>query len=122
MISSKVSIKNMVQIIRSPQHKSLVAKVSLFAFVIEIVSIVINRTLLVKHLLASLLLSEVSAVLFFGLLGLAGLIVIVRRELPQVIVVHGRLAVVNGFIWCIISWILMLRYIYALAIDILRLI
>ena len=60
MISSKVSIKNMVQIIRSPQHKSLVAKVSLFAFVIEIVSIVINRTLLVKHLLASLLLSEVA--------------------------------------------------------------
>lgn|SRR5215212_5226467 len=120
MTTNNSFAKNIIQIIRSPRHKSLVAKVSLFAFVIEVISIFINKTILNNNTIPSLLLSEISAVLFFGLLGLAGLIVVIRRELPQVIVVHGRLAIVNGFIWCVISWLLMLRYIYALVTDIMK--
>ena len=120
MTTNNSFAKNIIQIIRSPRHKSLVAKVSLFAFVIEVISIFINKTILNNNTIPSLLLSEISAVLFFGLLGLAGLIVVIRRELQQVIVVHGRLAIVNGFIWCVISWLLMLRYIYALVTDIMK--
>lgn len=121
MTTNSVSTKNILEIIRSPRHKSLVAKISLFAFTIEVISILINKTVLNNDTIASLLLSEIGAVVFFGLLGLAGLIVVIRQELQQVIVVHGRLAIVNGLIWCAISWLLMLRYIYALVIDIMKL-
>ncbi|HAV76614.1 MAG TPA: hypothetical protein DCX53_04590 [Anaerolineae bacterium] len=103
--------------VRSHHNKYLSAKLSLSAFALQIIVISINRQLLTENELASLLLSEVGAIAFFGILGLAWLVVATRRELPQVAIFRGKFAVINGLFWFIVSWALMIRFIYLLFVD-----
>lgn len=115
------SIRNIIQGIRSPKNKYLVAKISFSAFAIQVVIFVFDKYLRDYSDAASLLLSDLGTIAFFGLLGLAGLIVVIRQELPQVVTIRGKWAVINGVLWLVVAWTLMIIYIYFLLVDIMKL-
>lgn len=94
------------------------AEVSLIAFVVHILIIVINNIFLANNEFISLIVSEIGTIAFFGILGLAGLIVAIKQEFPQAVMIRGKWAVINGIIWCAVSWLLMLRYFYYLITDV----
>jgi len=57
---------------------------------------------------------RVSGMITFFLLGCAGLVIMIRQEFRQLVIIRGRLAQVAGFILWIINWYLVLaiaRYI-----------
>lgn len=111
-------LQSLFRFIRSPGQKDLVAYISLVAFGVKfLVSITINSITNQDSVLL-VFLPELGSILFFCILGLAGMIVIIRKELPQAIVVRGNMAVVIGLIWLVISWLLMCRALYLLAVDV----
>jgi len=121
MSTNKTSLQDLLIRIRSAQQKNLVAKISLFAFALQLIATIIDDTLLDRNTIESLILSEISAIAFFGFLGLAGLIVIIRKEMPQAITIRGKSAIIFGLIWCGISWSLTIRYIFLFIKDIVKL-
>ena len=70
MTTNTSFLQNIVNVVRSPQGESLDAKVSLFAFVIQLVVLVINKTLLKNHEVESLIFSEIGAIVFLEFLDL----------------------------------------------------
>lgn len=121
MSINKTSVQDLLLRIRSPQQKNLVAKISLSAFALQLMATLINDRFLRNNAIQSLIFSETSAIAFFGILGLAGFIVMIRKEMPQVITIRGTGAIIFGLIWCGISWSLAIRYIYFLINDITKL-
>ena len=111
----------LIRNIKFTKHKYLVAKISAFAFAILFFTIIIAKTLLVNDEVRSMILVEFGAVSFFAIQGIAGLIVAIQQKLSQAITIRGKTAVINGMVWCTISFFLMLRYIYAFITDLFRL-
>lgn len=104
--------------LRSTQYEFLPAKIGLLAFAIGFLLYVLNNTLFKYDAIGSLICSRTGAVTFCGLLGLAGFVVMIRRELRQVVVIRGKLAMFYGLIWCVISWSLAIHYMFLLFSDI----
>lgn len=84
-----IFIKNIIKKIHIPNRKYLVAEISLIAFVVHIFIIIIDNIFLKNNETISLIVSEIGAIAFFGILGLAGLIVAIKQELPQVVIIQG---------------------------------
>jgi hypothetical protein len=105
--------------LRSPQKESLAAKISLLAFALGmLLPILLNNTLFKDNAATSLISSRIGAIIFCGLLGLAGFVVMIRGELHQIIVIRGKAAKFYGLIWCVFMWSLAFRYIILLVSDI----
>jgi len=120
MVSSSNIFHNIIHDIQSPKQESLVVKLSLIAFAIKVGTSIIVNLLNQYGVTTTMLVSKAGVIVFFCVLGMAGVVVIIRQELPQAIVVRGKTAVVYGLIWFIVSWVLMIRYIYLLAVDIME--
>ena len=98
---------------RSPKNKTLSARISMLAFGIAIFTLIINKIIIPQTSFILLVSSYVGGIIFWWLLGFAGLVVAIRRELQQIILIKGNLAVFYGVLWCLFSWSLSL-YIFTL--------
>jgi hypothetical protein len=104
--------------LRSTQYEFLPAKIGLLAFAVGFLFYILNNTLFKYDAIGSLIGSRIGAITFCGLLGLAGFVVMIRGELHQVVVIRGKLAMLYGLIWCVISWSLATYYVFLLFSDI----
>jgi hypothetical protein len=111
-------IQDLIIKIRSPKNEFLATKIGILAFALGLILYIINTTLFKNSEIASLVTSRLLAIIFCGLLGLDGFVVMIRKELHQIIIIRGHLAVFYGLVWCVIAWSLALYYIYLFINDI----
>jgi hypothetical protein len=104
--------------IRSVQNRFLVAKISFIAVAFGYLVLVVYDTIFISNGFSAHISKLLGAVVFFALLGLAGFVVTLREELPQVVTIHGKSAKIFGMIWWFIGWGLAIRYLYFLIRDI----
>ena len=107
--------------IRSAQNRFLVAKISVIAIAFGYLVLVVYDTIFISNDFSAHISKLLGTVVFFTLLGLAGFVVALREELPQVVTIHGKAAKIFGMIWWLIGWGLAIRYLYFLIRDIIRL-
>jgi hypothetical protein len=111
---TKEKIKNFFDKISADNNKYLPAKISLLAFGLGLLMVWIGDYMFGNSSFESLVYSYSIKILFFGILGLAGFIVMVRGELHQFFVIRGRLARLYGLLWWLISWWIAIRALISL--------
>jgi len=111
-------IHELLEKIRLPENEYLAAKIGLTAFAFGFLIYLIDDALFVQTDMGSMLLSRFGAIVFFVLLGLDGFIVMVRKELHQIVDVHGKPAMLFGLIWWLFMWILALRSASSFIVDV----
>ena len=104
--------------IRSTKNGSLVANISIVAFAFKLFITLLIGLISRENDLTDQISRSLSSVVFFSLLGLAGFVVVIREELPQMITIRGRAAKIMGYVWCGIAWGLAFRYLYLLLVKV----
>ena len=117
MNTNKEFIHNLIAKIRSPQNEYLSAKIGLSAFDVGFLFYLADEVIFMNNGIRSLILSRLGAITFFSLLGLDGFIVMIRKELHQIVIIRGKPAIFYGLIWCIFLWTLALQNIFLLLND-----
>ena len=101
--------------ISSPKYKNLPTQISLLAFILATLLMVFEKFLIKNGFVEPDVFPHLLKFIFFFIVGLSGLIVMLRGELHQAfIVMKGKFARIIGFLWWIISWWITLRAFYSL--------